>query len=139
MAYTDNEYKYFVGLFSKDSLGPLFNAVGHTLLGLENKMKNSDFLDYRTSDSKLQSAISKWPVIVLKTDRQSLLKRMHLMAKELNLPVNAFVEQMIGSSAENQIKQTSTVTHENAKFMAVAVFCKSDELSEVTKKMSLFK
>ena len=139
MAYIDNEYKYFVALFSKYGAGPLLNAAGHVLLGLEKKMRSSDFLEYRTGDSKLESAISKWPVIVLKTDRQSLLKKMHLMAIELNFPVNAFIEQMIGSSAENQMEQTRSVTHEDAKFMAVAVFSKSDELLEVTKKMSLFK
>ncbi|ODS22504.1 hypothetical protein AB835_13770 [Candidatus Endobugula sertula] len=139
MSYLDNEYKYIVAVFSKVENGILFNAANHAILGLGSLQHDALFLDYKTNDEKLVSKISKWPIIVLKTDRQALLKKLHVEAGAKSLPVNTFTMQMIGESAEDQLKATQAVDFEDAKILAVSVFCKQDDLSDITKKMSLFK
>ena len=149
--YEDNDYRFIVALFSKADVGRLFNVAGHAMAGLMDKLcamrdvpeelmeAARDFLDYRTKDAALHSRIARWPVVVIKTDRQNLLRRLYLAAKERGVPANAVVMEMVDENTEKQLANTAAVTVEEAQFVCVALFEKNGTLNDLTKKFSLMR
>jgi hypothetical protein len=98
-----------------------------------------DFLDYRTKDEALHSRIARWPVVVIKTDRRNLLRRLYLTANERGVPANAVVMEMVDENTEKQLANTAAVTAEEAEFVCVALFEKNGTLNDLTKKFSLMR
>ena len=161
--YEDNDYRFIVALFSKAEVGRLFNVAGHAMAGLMDKLcalraerevdgaggeaaasrelleAAGDFLDYRTKDNALHSRIARWPVVVIKTDRQNLLRRLYLAAKEKGVPANAVVMEMVDENTEKQLANTAAVTVDEAQFVCVALFEKNGTLNDLTKKFSLMR
>ncbi len=149
--YEDNNYRFIVALFSRAEVGRLFNVAGHAMAGLMDKlcaMRNEpgelmeaarDFLDYRTKDEALHSRIARWPVVVIKTDRQNLLRRLYVAAKERGVPANPVVMEMVDENTEKQLANTAAVTVDEAQFVCVALFEKNGTLNDLTKKFSLMR
>ena len=161
--YEDNDYRFIVACFSKADVGRLFNVAGHAMAGLMDKIctlragatlegttdeaavpaeliaASEDFLDYRTKDAALHSRIARWPVVVIKTDRQNLLRRLYLAAKERGVPANAVVMEMVDENTEKQLANTAAVTVDEAQFVCVALFEKNGTLNDLTKKFSLMR
>ena len=143
--YADNDYRWIVAVFSKADIGRQFNVAGHALLGLRDQVAAAgmvdleDFCDYRTRDEVLHSRISRWPVIVLKTDRAALLRRLYLAARERGVPANAVLEEMIDKDHDTQVANTAAVSVEEARFLCVAAFEKNGQLADLTRKFSLMR
>ena len=160
--YEDNEFRFIVACFSKADVGRLFNVAGHAMAGLMDKLcalraggapegaaggaaapelidAAADFLDYRTKDAALHARIARWPVVVIKTDRQNLLRRLYLAAKERGVPANAVVMEMVDENTEKQLANTAAVTVDEAQFVCVALFEKNGTLGDLTKKFSLMR
>ena len=161
--YEDNDYRFIVACFSKADVGRLFNVAGHAMAGLMDKLcalkagaasegaadeaaiapelleAAGDFLDYRTKDAVLHARIARWPVVVLKTDRQNLLRRLYLAAKERDVPANPVVMEMVDENTEKQLANTAAVTVDEAQFVCVALFEKNGTLNDLTKKFSLMR
>ncbi len=161
--YEDNDYRFIVACFSKADVGRLFNVAGHAMAGLMDKLcalragaamagakgeaaiapelleAAANFLDYRTKGGALHSRIARWPVVVIKTDRQNLLRRLYLAAKERGVPANAVVLEMVDENTEKQLANTAAVTVDEAQFVCVALFEKNGTLNDLTKKFSLMR
>jgi hypothetical protein len=143
--YADNDYRWIVAVFSKADPGRQFNVAGHALLGLRDQVRalgledREAFCDYRTADEGLHARISRWPVIVLKTDRASLLRRLYLAARERGVPANAVLAEMIDTDHETQVANTARVTVDEARFLCVAVFEKNGQLKDLTRRFSLLR
>ena len=161
--YEDNEYRFIVACFSKADVGRLFNVAGHAMAGLMDKLcalkagtasegadgeaavaaelleAVADFLDYRTKDAALHARIARWPVVVIKTDRQNLLRRLYVAAKERGVPANPVVMEMVDENTEKQLANTAAVTVDEAQFVCVALFEKNGTLNDLTKKFSLMR
>ncbi len=153
--YEDNEYRFIVACFSRAEVGRLFNVAGHAMAGLMDKLCHlrdnpgatdpallaaaADFLDYRTGDEALHARIARWPVVVIKTDRQNLLRRLYLAAVERGVPANPVVMEMVDENTEKQLANTAAVTVEQAQFVCVALFEKNGTLHDLTKKFSLMR
>ena len=86
---------------------------------------------------RLESITSS--VQVLKAKQKSHLKVLYESSVALKIPTNPFTNEMIGESANIQQMQTKEKTMDNAYFLAVACFCEKEQLSDITKKMSLFR
>ena len=109
MMYADNEYKWVAVLNRKAPLPQLLNAVGHLALGMRSQCKEEAagfFHDYEGADGRLMSTVSHWPVIVLQANNANQLRTLRAAALDAGLPCQAFVDAMIGQSAEEQIRKT---------------------------------
>lgn len=137
--YKDNERKYVVVVYSRCDAGIIMNAALHSMIGLCEMQHAKDILHYSSEEFEFSSYVSRWPVIILKTDRQSLLRRFHASAVRCRRPVNAFVKQMVGASAQEQIKNVRGVTQDSVEYIAISAFCEGDELSDITRKLSLYR
>ncbi len=161
--YEDNDYRFIVACLSKVDVGRLFNVAGHAMAGLMDRLcalragaavkgaegeaavpadlirAAEDFLDYRTKDEALHARIARWPVVVIKTDRQNLLRRLYLTAKERGVPANPVIMEMVDENTEKQLANTAAVTVEDARFVCVALFEKNGTLNDLTKKFSLMR
>jgi len=156
--YEDNDYRFIVACFSKADVGRLFNVAGHAMAGLMDRLCRlregaeqeagidqqllaaaADFLDYRTGDAALHARIARWPVVVLKTDRQNLLRRLYLSACERGVPANPVIMEMVDENTEKQLTNTAAVDVEQARFVCVALFEKNGTLNDLTKKFSLMR
>ncbi|GEM_PF-6281737 len=156
--YEDNEYRFIVACFARAEVGRLFNVAGHAMAGLMDRLCTlhqkpeeaagadpallraaADFLDYRTGDEMLHARIARWPVVVIKTDRQNLLRRLYLAAVERGVPANPVIMEMVDENTEKQLANTAAVTVEQAQFVCVALFEKNGTLHDLTKKFSLMR
>ncbi len=161
--YADNDYRFIIACLSKVDVGRLFNVAGHAMAGLMDRLcalkagraadadngaraisadliaATADFLDYSTKDAILQARIARWPVVVIKTDRQNLLRRLYLAAKERGVPVNPVIMEMVDENTEKQLANTAAVTVDEARFVCVAAFEKNGMLEDLTKKFSLMR
>ena len=159
--YEDNDYRFIVACLSKVDVGRLFNVAGHAMAGLMDRLcamrrqaengeiadgeqaallsAAADFLDYRTGDEGLHARIARWPVVVIKTDRQNLLRRLYMAARERGVPANPVVLEMVDENTEKQLANTAAVTVDEARFVCVALFEKNGTLNDLTKKFSLMR
>ncbi len=155
--YEDNDYRFIIACFSKADVGRLFNVAGHAMAGLMDRLCRlhhgaadeqvdmalleaaADFLDYRTGDAALHARIARWPVVVIKTDRQNLLRRLYLEAVARKVPANPVVMEMVDENTEKQLANTAAVTVDEASFVCVALFEKNGTLHDLTKKFSLMR
>lgn len=137
--YKDNEKKMVVVLNSKQNLATLLNAAFHAVAGLSSNLGNTelDLLKYDNRLSCFQAQISRFPNIILSAKNGSQLKRLYLEALEAGISVNPFAHCMLGTSAQEQLKQTADA--EDIDIYVVALFGRDTDLKPLTKRFSLFK
>ncbi len=141
MNYADNQFKWVAVLNKKVALPQLLNALGHLAVGLRPQCIEEAagfFHSYEGADGKQVASISNWPVIVLRADNGNQLRTLRANALTAGLPCQAFLDTMLGTSAEDQLQKTKTTADDKAEYFAVMIFGKSDVLQTLTKKFSLF-
>lgn len=141
MLYADNQFKWVVVCNRKVPLPRLFNAIGHLALGMKSRCNDDaarQFHNYDGADGELYSTISNWPFIVLQANNGNQLRTLRAAANAARVECQAFVDSMIGQSAEDQLQKTKQTNDEDVEYFAVLVFGKSDVVHAMTKKFSLF-
>ncbi len=140
MLYQDNEYKFVVVLNSKVEIGKLMNALGHITAGLVNVCDQNElrFLQYVDADDGLHPAISHYPFIILKSKNGNQIRTLRNLAVQQGIKYNDFVDKMLGVSAENQLQQTKETKEIDLEYFGVGLYGKAEELSQLTRKFSLF-
>ncbi len=142
MMYADNQFKWVIVVNRKVPIPKVLNAIGHLALAMPTQCKVEAagyFHSYEGPDGNLMSSISNWPVIVLQANNSNQLRTLRDAAIAASLPCQAFVDTMIGHSAEDQMQKTKTTNHNTVEYFAVMVFGESDrDLRPLTKKFSLF-
>lgn len=141
MLYSDNEYKWVVVLNRKVPMPQLFNAVGHLAVGMRAGCQDEAarrFHDYEASDGKRLSTVSHWPVIVLQADNSNQLRTLRASAIDSGVPCQAFVDAMVGRSAEEQMLKSKTADESGLEYFAIFLFGKAEDLRVLVKKFSLF-
>lgn len=139
--YANNSFKFVAVLNRTCPPARLFNALGHTTVGLTAGQEAQKFhlLDYPNKSIGLEAKISEYPYIILECKKSGWLENFYNNAKKENLLVNGFTQTMIGSSADEQISNTAKASAKQIEFIVVVVFGEASRIDPLTKKFSLWK
>lgn len=138
----DETTKHFVVVLNKKiETGKLMNALGHMAAGLAggsddpSKMR---FLEYGDASDKSHPNISHFPFIVLKAKNSNQIRTLKQQALEKDIEFTDFTDTMtIGTSAE-QRQRTKETSEEELEYYGICLFGSTDELKQMTSKLSLF-
>ena len=141
--YLDNEHKTVVALNKRVPLWKALNAGTHTTLALGQLCGRAlDLKDYETADNQL-TQISRFPAILMR-GRGKDLKELYACAQKA--PANGekewlatafFLDCMFGESLEQQQTATAAQNSNDAEFVCVAVFGRSVNVDQLTRRLSL--
>ncbi|MBI3285878.1 MAG: DUF2000 family protein [Burkholderiales bacterium] len=141
MAYLNTHKKTVLVLNTEFSSPLLFNAAGHALLGLISKcdLGNWNLLNYPSPGFGIESKISEYPVVVLRVKRSAQLEKLVQQLDEASVPYNAFLDAMIGQTAEQQQQATFNAHPNSSRIMCVALFEIEDIIRPIIKSFSVYK
>ena len=140
MNYANNSKKFAAVLNGKVPIPRLLNALAHTTAGLATSLSRSavQYLDYENASDGFRSSIAEAPFIILKAKNGNQLATLLGQAKTAGIPHNTFISAMIGSSAEEQLKQTHNASGDDLEYWVVVIFGDAEAINPLTKKFSLF-
>ncbi|CUI17074.1 conserved hypothetical protein [Candidatus Protochlamydia naegleriophila] len=121
--------------------GVLMNAVAHMCLGFGAHVGKSDLhlMDYQNGDGLLYPNISKMPFIILREKNSNKLASLLLKAKDAGLRYSAFTNTMTEGTWEEQEARTLAAKSEEVIFYGLVLFGPVEIVSELTKKLSLYR
>ena len=140
--YRENGYKWVVVAGRDVSPASLMNAVAHLSLSMASCCSGQEakqFHEYIDGNGKMVSSISNWPVIVLGAKNCNQLRMLRVRASEAGVPCQAFVGEMIGGSADEQLAKTSETMGEELTYWAVMLFGHRNCVDPLIKRFSLFR
>lgn len=121
--------------------GKLMNALGHAMAGLVgHAAKDTDFcfVDYTDGDDELHPAISHYPVIALKAKNSNQIKKVRDDAQAKGIAFTDFLRTMTIGKTQEQLDATKNAKGDEVEYLGLALFGDTDELREITKKLSLY-
>lgn len=140
MAYLENHMKFVAVLNQGHPLPIILNGVCHATAGLVARigLEAPDYLPYRNEAHDFESTMSRFPFIVLRSKNSGHLAKLTRATAAAGVECNVFVSPMLGSSAEEQIRNTLSTPGEDLEYIAVVLFGKADTIDPLTKRFSLF-
>ncbi|MET1475586.1 MULTISPECIES: DUF2000 family protein [Burkholderia] len=119
----------------------ILNAVAHTVLGLTgaNGAAFWNLLPYPSPAFGVESRISEFPVIVLRSKRSSQLEKLVVQLKQADVAHNAFIDSMLGASASEQQSATWTASPGENRIVCVGLFGPEETIRPLIKSFSLYK
>lgn len=130
-----------VAIINKEiEMGVAMNAIAHMTVGLGAQL-NSDLLklnDYQDKDANIYPNISQMPFIILR-GKSSEIRKAVKSSKELGIKFGAFTDTMTGGTYQEQLDNTSKTPEENLVYYGAVLFGPWDQVSQVTKRFSLYK
>ncbi len=130
-----------VAIVNKDvEVGVAMNAIAHMTIGLGAQLNNEILrLDtYQDKDGNKYPNISQMPFIILKGKSNEIKKTIHA-ARENNIKHGVFLNTMTGGTYLEQIDKTSETPEEQLVFYGAVLFGPWELVSQLTKKLSLYK
>jgi len=130
-----------VAIINKDlDTGVAMNSIAHMVLGLgahagPTTLKLDTYMD---KEKNLYPNISQMPFIILKAKSSEIRKTVH-SARELNILHGVFLNTMTGGSFQEQLDKTIDTTEEALIFYGIVLFGDIEQVSQITKKFSLYK
>jgi hypothetical protein len=142
--YTDNQSKFVVVIDRRKPLPQILNALYHVALGLvaeasAGEIATMEFLRYRTEEGTFSGVISRFPNIILQTDRGGQLRQFYSNCKAQSIRCHGFSTTMLGNSAEAQQTSTANAKFETLEFVLVAAFAPAAQLDPMTRKFSCWR
>ena len=120
--------------------GVAMNALAHMSFGLGQIVDNSKALlcDYVDGDGGPHPAISSMPFIVLSANSNKIRTAVQ-EARVKNIVCVDFVNTMTGGTYLEQLENTKKTAEEDLSYYGAVFFGPWNEVSELTKKFSLWK
>jgi hypothetical protein len=120
--------------------GIIMNALAHMCLGLGSEM-GKDLLrlaNYIDADGGNHSNISEMPFMILKANSNKI-SALRKTASEKGMKFVDFTSTMTGGTYLEQIERTKQLKEADLIYYGIVLFGKWDEVSELTRKFSLWK
>lgn len=121
--------------------GVLMNAVAHMCVGFGAHMGHDDLhlMDYKNADGFVYPNISKMPFIILREKNSNKLGNLLLSAKQAGIQYSVFTNTMtVGTWADQEAKTLAT-PQEEIIYYGLVLFGPHNIVTELTKKLSLYK
>lgn len=127
-------------LSEKLETGTAMNALAHMSLGLGALLGKEESLmcNYKDANEVSHPAISAYPFIILK-GRPNKIREAIESAKDQKIQVVDFVHTMTAGSYTEQLQRTKTTNNANLEFYGAVFYGEISDVSEITKKFSLFR
>jgi hypothetical protein len=142
--YNDNHSKFAVVIDRRKSLPQILNALCHVALGFAAEasaaeIATMEFLRYRNANGTFSGLISRFPNIVLQTDRGGQLRQFYATCKSAGLRCHGFITTMLGASAAAQQDDTTGAQFDELDFVLVMAFAPATQLDPLTKRFSCWR
>jgi hypothetical protein len=130
-----------VAVLNKDiSSGVALNALAHMTVGLGAKL-GADLLKldiYKEKNDLEYPNISQMPFIILR-GKSGEIRKLVQQLREKEFAFGAFVHTMTGGTYIEQLENTAKLIEEELTFYGCVAFGPFEELSVMTKRLSLWK
>ncbi len=134
--------KKLVAVLNKNiETGRAVNALAHMSLGLGASVEKKEELrlqNYTDADGGKHPQISDIPFIVLKASSNKI-RKLRQEALERGFTFTDFTHTMLDKTYVEQHEKTKRTKEEDLEYFGVCIFGDWQELSELTKKFSLYK
>lgn len=127
-------------LSDKIEIGTALNTVAHMSLGMGASLglDDSNLCDYVDKSGVHHPGISAYPYIILK-GRPNKIREAIELAKEKNIRVINFTNTMTVGTYLEQLHRTKETENIGLEFYGAAFYGDIADLSEITKKFSLYR
>jgi hypothetical protein len=135
-------HKFVAVLNKKVEPGKLMNALGHMSAGLGSALENKElarFDNYFDKDGGEHPNISDNPFIILSADNSNQIRTLRNLLIENGVQFTDFTSTMtVGTFAEQQ-ERTKETPEVELEYYGICFFGEKNQLSELTKKFSLWR
>lgn len=121
--------------------GVVMNAVAHMCMGFGAHMGPTELhlMDYTNAEGFVYPNISKMPFIILREKNSNKIASLLMKAKEAGLQYSVFTNTMTEGTWKDQEARTLATKHEEIIFYGLVLFGPHEIVSELTRKLSLYK
>lgn len=121
--------------------GTAMNALAHLCLGFGAHMGPTELhlMDYQNSEGFVYPNISKMPFIILKEKNSNKIASLLMKAKEAGIQYSVFTNTMTEGSWEDQKARTLAAKREEIIFYGIVLYGPKEIVTEMTKKLSLWR
>ncbi len=125
----------------KIETGVLMNSLAHLCIGLGASVGADSLLlmDYKNADGFVYPNISRMPFIILREDNSNKLMKLLHAAKESGIQFSAFTNTMTEGTWEDQEARTMVAKPEEIVYYGIVLFGQHEIVTNLTKKLSLFR
>lgn len=135
-------HKFVAVLNRKIEIGKLMNALGHMAAGFGSAYQDKEamrFDSYFDKNGGDHPNISDNPFIILSADNSNQIRTLRNALKENKIPFNDFTNTMTVGSFAEQKQRTSETPEIELEYFGICFFGEKNQLSELTKKFSLWR
>ena len=137
-------YKFAAVLSKKVDLGKVMNALAHMSLGLAagatpEQIKEMGFIDYVDKDENHHRNLSKNSYVILRADNSSRIRTVRSQAIERGILCVDFAHTMQEGTYAEQLERTKGTPEAYLEYYGICLFGPITDVSELTKKFSLWR
>jgi len=136
-------HKFAAILSKKVDAGKIMNALAHMSLGLvasnTDKVPDMGFVDYIDKDNTIHRSLSKNSYVILRADNSNQIRTVRNMAIEKGIPHVDFANTMQEGTYIEQLERTKVTPEAELEYYGICLFGKIEEVSELTRKFSLWR